>query len=57
MAWFARFRRRLRNLASSGDYAGSHDGGGGSAERDIRNANAQNQAHAVRPDRYGGGFG
>jgi hypothetical protein len=29
MAWFARFRRRLKNYTSDGDYAGSHEGGGG----------------------------
>ena len=29
MAWFARFRRRLKNYTSDGDYAGSHGGGGG----------------------------
>ena len=56
MAWFQRMRRRLKNLASDGDYAGSHGGGGGSSERDIRNANAQGQALANRPDRIGGGF-
>jgi hypothetical protein len=55
MAWFARFRRRMKNLASDGDYAGSHGGGGGSAERDTRNARAQGEAHAIRPDRQGGG--
>ena len=27
MAWFARFRRRLKNYTSDGDYAGSHGGG------------------------------
>ena len=29
MAWFKRLRRRLKNYASDGDYAGSHGGGGG----------------------------
>lgn len=57
MAWFQRLRRRLKNLASDGDYAGSHGGGGGSAERDIRNANAQGQTLANRPDRFDGGGG
>ena len=55
MAWFARFRRRLKNYTSDGDYAGSHGGGGGSAERDTRNANAQALAH--RPDRFDAGTG
>ncbi len=49
MAWFERFRRRLKNYTSDGDYAGSHGGGGGSAERDTRNANAQGQAHRKPP--------
>jgi hypothetical protein len=57
MAWFARFRRRLKNYTSSGDYAGSHGGGGGGSERDTRNAKAQGEAIANRPDRYDGGGG
>jgi hypothetical protein len=55
MAWFKRLRRRMRNYTSDGDYAGSHGGGGASAERDTRNAKAQGEAIAYRPDRYGGG--
>ena len=56
MAWFARFRRRLKNYTSDSDYAGSHGGGGGGgSERDTRNAKAQGEAHAYRPDRLGGG--
>jgi hypothetical protein len=57
MAWFARFRQRLRNYTSSGDYAGRHGGGGGDFERDTRNAKAQGEAIAYRPDRYDGGGG
>jgi len=59
MAWFERMQRRLKNYTSAGDYAGSHGGGGSSSERDMRNANAQGQAIAHRPDRFdgGGGFG
>jgi hypothetical protein len=61
MAWFARFRRRLRNYTSDGDYAGSHGGGGSSGgdggERAMRNGNAQGQAIAHRPDRFDGGAG
>ncbi len=64
MAWFARMRRRLKNYTSAGDYAGSHGGAGGSGERETRNAKAQAEALANRPDRFdsgtgnaGGGFG
>ena len=55
MAWFARFRRRLKNYTSDGDCAGSHGGEGGGSDRDVRNAKAQGEAHAYRPDRSGGG--
>jgi hypothetical protein len=57
MAWFARFRRRLKNYTSDGDYAGSHSGGGGggSDNRESRNATAQAEAQAFRPDRSAGG--
>jgi hypothetical protein len=56
MAWFARFRRRLKNYTSDSDYAGSHGaGGGGGYERDTRNAKAQGEAIAYRPDRASGG--
>ncbi len=58
MAWFARFRRRLKNYTAEGDYAGSHGGGGsGGSEREMRNAKAQGEAIASRPDRYDGGGG
>ena len=58
MAWFTRLRRKLRNYTSDGDYAGSHGGGGGGgSERDTRNAKAQGEAIAYRPDRYDGGGG
>jgi hypothetical protein len=57
MSWFRRMRRRLKNYTSDGDYAGSHGGGGGSAERDTRNADAQGAALANRPDRFDGGTG
>jgi hypothetical protein len=58
MAWFARFRRRLKNYTSDGDYAGGHGGGGGSdGGRGTRNAKAQGEAIAYRPDRYGGDGG
>jgi hypothetical protein len=57
MAWFERMRRRLRNYTSDGDYPGAHSGRGGSSERDLRNANAQAQALANRPDRYGSSGG
>lgn len=58
MAWFARLRRKLRNYTSDGDYAGSHSGGGDDGGRAQRNARAQGEAIAYRPDRYddGGGF-
>ncbi|HSP26935.1 MAG TPA: hypothetical protein VLN74_00205 [Ilumatobacteraceae bacterium] len=56
MAWFKRLRRKLRNSTSDGDYAGSHGGSGsGSDGRNERNAKAQGEAIAHRPDRYGGG--
>lgn len=54
MAWFKRLRERLRNYASDGDYPGSH-GGGGDTARGERNAKAQFETHANRPDRFGGG--
>ncbi len=57
MAWFERFRRRMRNYTSDGDYAGSHGARGGSAEHDTRNARAQGEALATRPDRFDGGGG
>jgi hypothetical protein len=58
MAWFARFRRRLRNYTSDGDYAGSHGGSnGGGSEQGVRNAKAQGETIANRPDRLGGGGG
>jgi hypothetical protein len=57
MAWFARFRRRLKNYTSDGDYAGGHGGGGGGFERDTRYAKAQGEAIAYRPDRFDGGGG
>jgi hypothetical protein len=56
MAWFQRLRRKLRNYTSDGDYAGSH-GGGRSDGRNERNAKAQGEAIAHRPDRYDGGGG
>jgi hypothetical protein len=60
MAWFARFRRRLRNYTSDGDYAGSQ-GGGSDGGRGERNAKAQFETTVNRPDRFdsggGGGFG
>ncbi len=31
MAWFKRWRNKMRNLASSGDYPGSHGAPGGSS--------------------------
>jgi hypothetical protein len=57
MAWFKRLRRKLRNYTSDGDYAGSHGGSGGDGGRGVRNAKAQGEAIAYRPDRYGGGGG
>ena len=56
MAWFQRLRRKLRNYTSDGDYAGSR-GGSGSDGRSERNAKAQGEAIAHRPDRYDGGGG
>lgn len=53
MAWFKRMRRRLRNLASDGDYAGSH-GGAGDPGRGARNAKAEFETQVNRPDRSGG---
>jgi hypothetical protein len=55
MAWFKRLRRRLRNYTSDGDYAGSR--GGSDGGRGERNAKAQGEAIAYRPDRYDGGGG
>ncbi len=57
MAWFARFRRRLKNYTSDGDYAGSQGGGSAGGEREVRNARAQGEALAHRPDRFDGGGG
>lgn len=57
MAWFERMRRRLRNYTSDGDYAGSHSSGGDDGGRGERNAKAQGEAIAYRPDRYDGGGG
>lgn len=56
MAWFERFRRKLRNYTSGGDYPGGH-GGGSDGARGARNARAQGEAIAHRPDRYDGGGG
>jgi hypothetical protein len=53
MGWFRRWRRRMRNLSSGGDYAGSHSAGGDGG-RGARNANAQGEAIAYRGDRSGG---
>jgi hypothetical protein len=57
MAWFKRFRRRMRNYTSDGDYPGAYSGGRGSSERAMRNADAQGHAFANRPDRFGGPSG
>jgi hypothetical protein len=56
MAWFERMRRRLRNYTSDGDYAGSL-GGGSDGGRGERNAKAQGEALAHRPDRFDGSGG
>lgn len=56
MAWFRRLKRRLKNLTSDGDYAGSHSGSGDTA-RSERNAKAQFETYANRPDRFGSGGG
>lgn len=56
MAWFRRLKRRLKNYRSDSDYAGSH-GSGGDTGRNQRNAGAQFEAHAYRPDRFGSGDG
>ena len=35
MSWFKRWRNKMRNYTSGGEYAGSHSGGGGgSASRE-----------------------
>ncbi len=57
MAWFARFRRRLKNYTSDGDYAGSGSSRSSGDGRDMRNAKAQGEALAHRPDRFDGGTG
>ncbi|MGB0111973.1 MAG: hypothetical protein WBP59_02015 [Ilumatobacteraceae bacterium] len=44
MAWFKRMRRRLRNYTSSGDYAGSHASGGGSAPSASTQSTAYREA-------------
>ena len=56
MAWFKRLRRKLKNYTSDSDYAGGH-GGGGDGGRSARNAKAQGEAIAYRPDRFDGGGG
>ena len=43
MAWFARFRRRLKNYTSDSDYAGSH-GGGGSAPSESTQSTASRES-------------
>jgi hypothetical protein len=53
MAWFKRMHRRFRNLASDGDYAGTH-GGADDSGRGVRNAKAEFETHVNRPDRSGG---
>jgi hypothetical protein len=54
MSWFARMKRRFRNYTSSGDYAGAQ-GGRSDGGRGPRNANAQAETIAYRPDRSGSG--
>jgi hypothetical protein len=56
MSWFKRLRRKLRNYTSDSDYAGGH-GGGSDGGRRARNARAQGEAIAHRPDRFDGGGG
>jgi hypothetical protein len=56
MAWFKRLRRKLKNYTSGSDYAGGH-GDGSDGGRGARNANAQGEAIAYRPDRFDGGGG
>lgn len=53
MGRFRRWKRRMRNLASGGDYAGSHGGSGDSA-RESRNTKARFETQVNRPDRSGG---
>ncbi len=50
MAWFARFRRRLHNYTSDGDYAGAQ-GQRSDAKRTKRNGMAQGEVIANRPGR------
>lgn len=50
MAWFARFRRRLRNYTSAGEYAGA-GGQRSDHRRTQRNGVAQGEAIANRPGR------
>jgi hypothetical protein len=56
VAWFKRWRNKMRNYTSDGDYPGSRGGGSG-GEREMRNARAQADALAHRPDRFDGGGG
>jgi hypothetical protein len=50
MGWFARFRRRMRNYTSAGDYPGAY-GNAQDAERTRRGGVAQGEAIANRPGR------
>jgi hypothetical protein len=36
MGWFARWKRRVRNYTSAGDYPGARGGGGHGSEADAR---------------------
>jgi len=45
MAWFKRWRNKMRNLASSGDYPGSHGGGSGTS---TSQAKARFESEMVR---------
>jgi hypothetical protein len=46
MAWFKRWRNKVRNYASVGDYPGSYGGGGGGGS--ASHARARSEAESVR---------
>lgn len=43
MGWFKRWRNKMRNYTSGGDYAGSHSRGGGSESTSHANARAESE--------------
>ncbi len=49
MAWFKRWRNKMRNYTSSGDYPGSY--GGGPRGESEAHTGARIEAQAIRPDK------